>query len=45
MSLWKPDPTIDEKPVPDNVKEAFDKRYLIVTPDNIIGIKQLWNTE
>ena len=40
MSLWKPDPTIDEKPVPENVKEAFDKRYLIVTPDNIIGIKQ-----
>ena len=40
MSLWKPDPEIDELPVPENVKTAFDKRYLIVTPDNIIGIKQ-----
>jgi len=40
MSLWKPDPTIDEEPVPENVKAAFDKRYLIVTPDNIIGTKQ-----
>lgn len=44
MSLWKPDPTIDEKPVPENVKNAFDKRYLIVTPDNIIAIKQKFPT-
>ena len=44
MSLWKPDPTIDENPVPENVKTAFDKRYLIVTPDNIIGIKQKFPT-
>lgn len=40
MSLWKPDPQIDEKPVPENVKEAFDKRYLIVSPENIIETKQ-----
>ena len=40
MSLWKPDPQIDELPVPENVKAAFDKRYLIVTSENIIGIKQ-----
>ena len=39
MTLWKPDPTIDEKPVPENVKEAFDKRYLVVSSDNIIMIK------
>jgi len=40
MTLWKPDPQIDEKPVPENVKMAFDKRYLVVTSENIIGIKE-----
>ncbi|MCM8530848.1 MAG: hypothetical protein NE330_06790 [Lentisphaeraceae bacterium] len=39
MSLWKPDPTIDELAVPDNVMDAFSKRYLIITPQTIKGIK------
>lgn len=42
MSLWKPDPTIDEKPVPDNVLDAFNKRYLIITPSAMEGIKETY---
>ena len=40
MSLWKPDPTIDEEAVPENVQEAFNKRYLIITPTTLEGIKE-----
>ena len=40
MSLWKPDPTIDEKPVPENVLEAFNKRYLVITPMTVTGMKE-----
>lgn len=40
MTLWKPNPTIDEKPVPDAVQEAFDKRYLVITPQNIDATKK-----
>jgi hypothetical protein len=40
MSLWTPNPTIDEKPVPEAKQEAFDKRYLIVTPENLSEIKE-----
>ena len=42
MSLWKPDPTIDEKAVPDNVLDAFNKRYLIITPSAMEGIKETY---
>ena len=35
MSLWKPNPEIDEKPVPEDPQAAFDKRYLIIREDNI----------
>ena len=40
MSLWKPNPTIDEEPVPDSVQEAFNKRYIIITPQNIDSTKE-----
>ena len=40
MSLWKPNPTIDEQPIPDSVQEAFNKRYLIITPQNIDSVKE-----
>ncbi|MCM8533113.1 MAG: hypothetical protein NE330_18240, partial [Lentisphaeraceae bacterium] len=40
MTLWKPNPTIDEKPVPDAVQEAFDKRYLVITPQNVEATKK-----
>ena len=40
MSLWKPNPTIDEKPVPESVQEAFNKRYLVITPQNIDSIHE-----
>ena len=39
MSLYKPKPTIDEEPVPESAQEAFNKRYLIVTPQNLKSIK------
>ncbi len=39
MAIWKPSPTIDEQPVPKDLQKAFDKRYLIVTPANIVEIK------
>lgn len=39
MSMWRPNPTIDEKPVPDNIQVAFDKRYMLVTKENISDVK------
>ena len=42
MSLWKPDPTIDDRPLPDNVLDAFNKRYLIITPSAMEGIKETY---
>lgn len=39
MSMWRPNPTIDEKPVPDDVQEAFNKRYLVVTKNNIEDVR------
>lgn len=35
MTLWKPDPILDDKPVPKSILEAFNKRYLVITPENI----------
>lgn len=40
MTLWSPDPEIDDLPVPKDINKAFDKRYLTVTPDNIEEIKK-----
>jgi hypothetical protein len=39
MSIWKPNPTIDELPVPDDLQAAFDKRFLIISSDNIKSIR------
>jgi hypothetical protein len=39
MSLWKPDPTIDEEAVPDSVQDAFNKRYTIITPPSLDAVK------
>jgi len=39
ITLWKPNPTIDEKPVPKDVQKAFDKRYLTVTPETVDAVK------
>lgn len=35
---YKPNAEYDEKPVPSNLDEAFNKRYLLVTTDNIKDI-------
>ena len=32
---YKPDGIFDESPAPKKMEEAFDKRYLFVTPDNL----------
>ena len=40
MTLWKPDPEIDEEDVPKDIQKAFNKRYLTVTPDNLKEIKK-----
>ena len=40
MSMWRPNPTIDEQPVPDDIQEAFNKRYMVVTKDNISDVKE-----
>ena len=42
MTLWKPNPMIDEKPVPKDTMEAFNKRYMILTPDNIEEMKNTY---
>lgn len=40
MSMWRPNPTIDENPVPDDLQVAFDKRYMLVTKNNIDDIRE-----
>ena len=40
LTLWRPNPTIDEKPVPRDAQKAFDKRYITITPENIDSVKQ-----
>ena len=42
MSIWRPDPIIDEKGVPDNILDAFNKRYLIITPSAMEGIREAY---
>ncbi|HQL88806.1 hypothetical protein [Oligosphaera ethanolica] len=32
---YKPDAIYDDKPVPSNLQEAFDKRYVLISTDNI----------
>ena len=44
MTLWRPNPTIDENPVPKDPVEAFKKRYIYITPDNLSEIKQKYPT-
>jgi len=40
MSMWRPNPTMDEKPVPDDIQQAFNKRYMVVTKENISVVKE-----
>ncbi len=40
MSMWRPNSTIDEQPVPDDIQEAFNKRYIVVTKENISDVKE-----
>ncbi|NMA39187.1 MAG: hypothetical protein GX937_03330 [Lentisphaerae bacterium] len=35
---YKPDAEYDDKPVPSNMEEAFNKRYLLVTPENLAEV-------
>lgn len=44
MSMWRPNPTIDEKPVPEDIQEAFNKRYVVVTRDNIEDVRTKFPT-
>ena len=39
MTLWRPNPTIDEEDVPDDVMTAFNKRYITITPASLNSIK------
>ena len=39
MTLWRPNPTIDEEDVPDDLMEAFNKRYITITPSTLNSIK------
>ncbi|MCM8529254.1 MAG: hypothetical protein NE327_22215 [Lentisphaeraceae bacterium] len=39
MTLWRPNPTIDEKDVPDDLMEAFNKRYITITPSTMDAVK------
>ncbi len=36
---YNPKAIYDDKPIPKNPKEAFDKRYLLITPENFESIK------
>lgn len=35
---YKPDAIYDDKPIPSDKEEAFNKRYLLVTPDNLMEV-------
>ena len=39
MTMWRPNPTIDENDVPDDIQEAFDKRYVVITSENFKAVK------
>ena len=36
---YNPNAVYDNKPIPKDPKEAFDKRFLLVTPENFESIK------
>lgn len=40
MTLWRPEPTITEDPVPDDYMEAFSERYTFITPENVTAAKE-----
>jgi hypothetical protein len=40
--FYKTDPIYDDKPVPNKLDEAFDKRYVLITKDNIEQHKTLF---
>ena len=40
--FYKTDPIYDDKPIPSNLDEAFDKRYALITKDNIEQHKTLF---
>ncbi|MCM8531440.1 MAG: hypothetical protein NE330_09795 [Lentisphaeraceae bacterium] len=44
MSIWKPEPIIDERPIPEDHQVAFDLRYLLITPENIQETKNVHPT-
>ena len=39
MTMWKPDPEIDEEKCPEDYRKAFDKRYMMMTGDNLDDLK------
>ena len=39
MTMWRPNPVIDEEPVPDDKQVAFEKRYMMITKNNIEDIR------
>jgi hypothetical protein len=39
MTMLKPNPEMDEQPMPADKQKAFNKRYILVTPDNLKEIK------
>ena len=39
MSMWRTNPVIDEKPVPEDVQEAFNKRYVVITKNNMEDVR------
>lgn len=44
MTMWRPNPVIDDKEAPEDVKEAFQKRYVVVTNQNIDEMKTKYPT-
>lgn len=40
ITLFKPNPIIDEQPVPQDVTTAFNRRYILITSENIGEIKE-----
>lgn len=39
MSMWRTNPVIDEKPVPEDLQEAFNKRYVVITKSNMEDVR------
>ncbi|NQZ59633.1 MAG: hypothetical protein HRT88_19450 [Lentisphaeraceae bacterium] len=40
MTCWSDKPIIDEEDAPDSYTEAFNKRYLLITPKNMVSQKK-----